>query len=220
VLDVSINASSPGILGGGGEAVTETTYAGSATGWTLSNGSGTASAGTEYAVALGNGAYVSPVYPTSSHPRIYRDVTTQLAGMMDWSVTFRVVGLMGSTDGRMMLAVGASDDSRGVEIVLAQDGTVELGSWISTTYTAAATAAGTLPLDGTGWCRLLSRGGVITAQRGTSAFSDVAPTSWTQVGGSVVLVGLTPQRMTIFLAQWAGTGLMGAVDDITVREGM
>jgi len=219
VLDVSINATSPGILGGGGEAVTETTYTGSATGWTLSNGSGTASAGTEYAVALGNGVYVTPVYPTSSHPRILRSVTTQLAGMMDWSVTFRVVGLMGSTDGRMMLAVGASDDSRGVEIVLAQDGTVELGSWISTTYTAAATAAGTLPLDGTGWCRLLSRGGVITAQRGTGT-STAQPTSWSQVGGSVVLVGLTPQRLTIFLAQWAGTGLAGAIDDITVREGV
>lgn len=217
---MTLATASPGILGGGGgTAVTETTYTGSATGWTLSAGSGTATAGTEYAVALGSGTYVTPVYPTASHPRIYRDVASQVAGKSDWSVTFRVPSLSGSTDGRMMLALGADDDSRGVELVLAQDGTVELGSWISTTYTAAATAAGTLALDGTGWCRIVSRGGLVTAQRGTGT-STVAPTSWAQVGGSVVLVGLVPQRLTVFLAQWAGTGLSGAVDDITIREGV
>lgn len=197
-----------------------TAYTGASTGWTAVTGVGSAAAsGTDYDLSLASGETgASEVYPTADHPRLHRDVSAQLAGEADWSVTCRVGALSGSAGARLLLAVGLADDSAGVQLVIAATGLIELGSWVSTTYGSAATAAGAIPVGGTGWARIVSRGGAITAQWGTGTSTD-PPTSWTQVGGSVALARLIPARLSLYVAQWSGAGITAAVDDVRVRAG-
>ena len=197
-----------------------TAYTGASTGWTAVTGVGSAAAsGTDYDLSLASGETgASEVYPTTDHPRLHRDVSAQLAGEADWSVTCRVGTLSGSAGARLLLAVGLADDSAGVQLVIAATGLIELGSWVSTTYGSAATAAGAIPVGGTGWARIVSRGGVISAQWGTGTSTD-PPTSWTQVGGSVARAGMIAARLSLYVAQWSGAGITAAVDDVRVRAG-
>ena len=196
-----------------------TAYTGASTGWTSDAGVGTATTGSAYGLEIATGITTAPeVYPTADHPRHHRDVSAQLAGEADWSITWRVGATVATADSRLLTAIGAADDSRGVQVLVAPDGTVELGSWIATSYTAAAVAAGSIPIDGTGWCRLICRSGVITAQWGTGTSTD-PPTSWTQVGGSVVLVAFVAARLSLYVAMWTGTGIATSIDDVRVRPG-
>ena len=145
-------------------------------------------------------------------------MSAQIGGETDWSVTFRLGALTGVTDGRLFVSVGTADDSVGVALLLDTAGGIELGRWVGTSYTAAATATTTLARDGTGWGQLVSRGGVVSARFGDGTSSD-PPAVWKQVGGTVAVARLSASRLSLFLAMWAGTGITAAIDDVRVREG-
>lgn len=199
-----------------------TAFMGASAGWTDVDGVGTADAsGTDYDLVIGTGETgASETYPTADHPRLHRDVSSLTGAEADWSVTFRVGAFTGGGSGRLFVAVGKADDSAGVQVLVEPGaGTVELGSWVSVSYTAAGTAAGAVPLNGTGWVRMLCRGGVVSAQWCTGTSSEPSSTAWVSVAGTVSVAGIIPARLSLYLAQWAGTGLSASVDDVRVRVG-
>lgn len=199
-----------------------TAYDGSSsTGFTASNGGSNRAASIatnrfNLSITAGElGAVGGP--PTAAHPRIYRDLSALLTGAReDWSVIARVA--IHSLGGRLVLAVGTAADGAGAFVAVAANGTVTFtGSWGS--GADVSTGAAALPVDGTGWLIIFSRGGELGGGFGTGTSTD-PPSRWSRLtdGGNRARVGAMA-RVTMYASDDSGVGVTGALDDLRVTDG-
>lgn len=198
-----------------------TAYDGSSsTGWTVSNG------GTGRAASIGSNRFNLSITagelgapggpPTSGHPRIYRDLSALLTGAReDWSVIARLA--IHSANGRAVLCVGDASGASGAFVYVASSGTVSFtGSWGSGADTASG--SGALPVDGTGWVILWSRGGELTGGYGTGT-SSTPPPRWATLIDGGNRHRNAASRLTLFAADDSGVGATVAWDDVRVSDG-
>lgn len=199
-----------------------TAYDGSvSTGFTVSNGGTNRAASVatnRFNLSITAGELGAPGGPpTADHPRIYRDLSALLTTTReDWSVIVRVA--IHSLGGRLVLAAGTDADGAGAFVAVAADGTVTFtGSWGS--GADVSTGAAALPVDGTGWLILFSRGGELGGGFGTGTSTD-PPSRWSRLtdGGNRARVGAMA-RVTMYASDDSGVGVTGALDDLRVTDG-
>lgn len=199
----------------GAAAVTTTTQTGSSSGWTSSNGDGTATTGSSYGLSYSTNA-PGGVPPSTAHPRhLYplAPVFTPLLGR--WRVTARVTAAPNDSNYRLGLAVGKTDLSSGVVVLLdGSAGILELGHYAGS-YTADVSGAGTIPTDGTGWVRLTFAGGRVSLEYGTGT-TTAQPESWS-LGGETLASAYAWESVILYLTRWGGSNdLGGSFDDVNM----
>lgn len=194
---------------------------GSSTGWTISNGGTNRAASISSnrfnlsitAGELGAAAWV----PSADHPRIYRDLSALLTTTReDWSVIARLA--VHSAGGRAGIAVGDASDASGCFATVAANGLVSLtGSWGN--GADASSGSGALPVDGTGWVILWSRGGDLGVGYGTGTSAD-PPSRWAPLtGGNAARARGVVSRLTLYAWDATGVGATVAWDDVRVTDG-
>lgn len=199
----------------------QTTYDGSSsTGWTASNGGTGRSASIatnrfNVSIAAAQGG-AEGWTPDADHPRIYRDLSAALANASeDWSVVARLA--VHSLGGRAALAVGDTSDAAGAFVSVAADGTVSYtGSWGS--GADVSTGAGALPVDGTGWLVLWSRGGELSGGYGTGT-SSTPPSRWKTFADGGNRTRPVVSRVTLYAFDASGVGATVAFDDVRIIDG-
>ncbi len=189
----------------------------SLTGWTASNGAGTASIDGGFKVALAAGQTASAAYPDTNSPKYYRDISADIAGFQDFTIWVRIVSATMGAD--QNIGIGLND----------ADGTVNGGLCASTgtagqlTATPFASAgyvgapAGTIPLDGTGWLGISRRGGMYSALGGAGT-TTTPPTQYAScntVPNSSTGYSL-PVRLTLWAQKYGGTDMNGVFDNVTI----
>lgn len=187
----------------------------SSTGWTISNGNGLAEIDGGFEVSYDAGTAAN-LYPGSSHARIYRDVSQVLPASGDWTITARVVSASLHSESRLGIGLGDSSDASGVIIFLGPDNSLGLGQWDNSGD--AGTVGSACPFDGTGWVRLISRGGLIAAGCGTGT-TTTQPSLWYTIQPGRARGSAPFQRLTIYIAKWGGAATSGSFDNITITAG-
>ena len=198
-----------------------TTYDGSSsTGWTASNG------GTGRSAAISSNRFNVSIAaaqggaegwtPDADHPRIYRDLSALLVSASeDWSVVARLA--IHSAGGRAALAVGDTSDTAGAFVSVANNGTVSYtGSWGN--GADVSTGSGALPIDGTGWVILWSRGGELSGGYGTGT-SSAPPPRWKAFADGGNRARPVASRLTLYAFDASGVGATVAWDDVRVTDG-
>lgn len=103
-------------------------------------------------------------------------------------------------------------------ITIYGDGTFETGFLSSAgLYTAGtSSAAGTLPLDGTGWVKLRVRGGLYEGLYGVSAGST-PPTQWYTTGSSTAAISVDGDLVPTEFTAGGGQLTTGPVGNLTIE---
>lgn len=190
----------------------------SSTGFTLTNGTGTASI-TAGVARLSHGAGTAYRGGTLDYngPSITRDLGEVYdieLGCIDVAVRVASMPAVATTQASLELAASSSAGVRRGALA-AQDGTVYLYSH-ETSGVIASTAAGALDYTGgQGWIRVRASLGTVRAYYGVGV-GGARPTSWTQVGTGTALS--TPLRYVAAAQVVVGTGSTSTLDldDLTV----
>lgn len=186
----------------------------SLTGWTAYNGNGSASISGGFKVALSAAQSASNLYPDTSHPRYYRNISSDISGYSNWDIWVRIVSASLHSDSRGGISLNNSSDdvNYGINVGFGSAGEMFSGPFSNTVI---GTPTSDLSLNGTGWIGILNRGGSLSAVSGTGTASDI-PTSYSSVNrtdsfGSTILT-----RLSLYCIKWAGADSECIFDNIII----
>lgn len=183
--------------------------------WTEINGAGICTVTDKIDLSIAADGTAASLYPSSNNPRATRDISEYTIGECNFTVTARVVSASLHADSRLSMAIGDDTDASGMIVFLESIGALGLGPWDNSGD--AGSAAGACPLDGTGWIRIVCRGGLVSAGCGAGT-TTTPPTAWHTIQTGRPRGSAPFTKLTMYITKWAGANSSGSFDKINIES--
>lgn len=196
----------------------ETRYTSASSGWIAQNGVGTAAISGGLSLSMASGQNASNLYPDGNNPRYYRDVSSDIASVMDWEIWIRIVSATLHANSRAGISIGDSSDSTtwGANLGFSTVCEIFCGNFSNSVGGAPSNS---IALDGTGWVGFSCRGGIISGIGGIGTTST-PPSVFAAVGRN--LASNTGQgrvsRLSLYGIKWSGGDTNVVYQDIIIRK--
>ena len=181
--------------------------------WTTSVGNGAVTITDKINLSILAASTAANLYPDTNNPKAQQDISGYINDDCNFTVVARVVSATLHADSRLSMSIGDASNASGMIVFLDATGSLGLGPWDNSGDAGSAAAA--CPLDGTGWIRIVCRGGLVSAGCGTGTTAS-PPTAWHTIRPGRPTGSAPFAKLTMYMSKWAGADTSGAFDNVQI----